>query len=489
MIPILRTLTFLFVLCFVSAQTLDAQAPDRSAPPPVSPAPEFELPPIQSRTISNGVDVLFIEKSDLPLIQLNVVIEVGTADDPADRSGLASLTAAMVDEGAGQYDALALEDAFEFLGARFSVSSSYHHTTLSLRVPSERFEPAVELLADVLLRPHFDPAELVRLRNDRLTTLIRRHDEPNAIADALFNEAIYGASHPYGRSEIGNADFLHSVTSEELDRFHSRYYTPARASIVMAGDISPDDFDALDRVLQDWTHTGAPTTQLPTAPQVASLNILLVDVPGAAQSVIQIGRIGVPRTTDDYHALSVLNTVLGGSFTSRLNQNLREDKGYTYGARSSFDFRSGAGPFRATASVFTDVTAPALREFIYELRRIHDPLADDEIDLAKNFLSMRYPQQFQSVSGIAGHLAELVRFDLPPSTLTEYTDRIQHVTRHDAEAAADRYLDPDGLAVVVVGDRAQIEEDIRALDLGPVTVLEVTDVLGPVPELEQDPSD
>lgn len=477
-----RTL-ILSLLLLMLASTAGAQSPDRSAPPPVGPAPALELPPIQRQTLSNGVDVVYMKKSDVPLIQLNLILEAGSVDDQPDQAGLAALTAAMIDEGAGDYDALALADAFEFLGARFFVSSSAHHTTLGLRVPSERFAAAAELLADVLLRPHFNPDELERIRLDRLTSLIRRHDEPTAVASVLFSRTLYGDEHPYGRSSIGSEDFLRSVTVDDLRDFYDRHYTPARAHVVMAGDVSPSVLSALDAVLHGWRGEAGSRASLPEPQQIETRRMYLVDMPGAAQSVIQIGRIGVPRTTDDYYAMNVLNTILGGSFTSRLNQNLREDKGYTYGARSAFDFRTGAGPFVANASVFTGVTAPALQEFINELNAIHEPMAEEEVARAKNFLAMRYPQGFQSVSGIAGRLSDLVMYDLPESSLSDYTARIQQVTRDEVEAAADRYLDPKRVAVIVVGDREQIEQDIRALNLAPLEVLEVTDVLGAVPVL------
>lgn len=481
----MRTLLLSLALVLTVTVTAGAQAPDRSQPPAVRPAPELVLPPIQRHALSNGIDLLFMEKRDVPLIQMNVVIEVGTVDDPVGEAGLASLTAALIDEGAGELDALALADAFEFLGARFNVSTREHHTILSLRVPVERFEPAASLLADVLLRPHFDPEELERVRIDRLTSLIRRHDEPQSIAGTLFDLRLYGEDHPYGRSSIGNEAFLRNVTVEDVRAFYDRYYLPSRASIVMAGDVSPEALAAVDDALAMWSGEAPPRAELPDPPQVEAMKIYLVDKPGAAQSVIQIGHVGVARDTEDYYALNVLNTILGGSFTSRLNQNLREEKGYTYGARSTFDFRPFPGPFAAAASVFTGVTGPALQEFINELEGIQAPIPADEVQRAKNFLAMRYPQNFQSVSRIAGELAELVMFDLPDETLTSYPERVQAVTLDEVQAAASRYLDTDNLAIIVVGDRQQIEQDIRDLNLGPVEVMEVTDVLGVMPVLTE----
>ncbi|MFW5973255.1 MAG: M16 family metallopeptidase [Bacteroidota bacterium] len=471
------------ILCLLLATTSLAQAPDRSERPATGPFPTLELPPIQTRTFTNGLEVMHMAKHDLPLVQLNVILEVGSVDDPADLPGLASLTAAMIDEGAGDLDALELQDAFEFLGARFFVSSGHHHTILGLRAPASRFDEAVSLLGDVLLRPHFAGDELERLRIERLTSLIRRHDDPSEIASTLFDRILYGEEHPYGRAVLGDEAFLRNVGTEDVRDFYQRLYVPSRARVVMAGDIDESVMAAVERTLAVWEGPVEERRILPPAGQVEGLKIFLVDRPGAAQSIIRIGRIGVPRDVEDYYALNIMNTILGGSFTSRLNQNLREDKGYTYGAGSSFDFRPFPGPFSAGAAVFTDVTAEALQEFINELRGIGEPLPEEEIDRARNFLAMRFPQNFQSVSRIAGQLGELAMYDLPHDYLTRYTERILATDEDDVEAAARRYVDPENLTIIIVGDQQAIEAKIRALEVAPVEVMEITDVLGALPVL------
>jgi predicted Zn-dependent peptidase len=217
------------------------------------------------------------------------------------------------------------------------------------------------------------------------------------------------------------------------------------------------------------------------APQVNGRTIHLVDKPGAAQSVIVIGRIGAPRSTPDYYALQVMNTILGGQFTSRLNQNLRETHGYSYGASSAFDFRPVPGPWTASAAVQTAATGAALREFFNELEGIRTPIPAEEIARAKNYLAMRYPAQFQSVAGIAAQLGETVLFELPVTDVDAYVERVMAVTNADVERVARAYVDPENVAIIVVGDRQVIEQQVRDAGLGTVRLLEVTDVLGPVP--------
>ncbi len=340
-------------------------------------------------------------------------------------------------------------------------------------------------MADVALRPSFPSDELDRMRMERLTDLVRTHDEPSAIAVAQFNRILFGDDHPYGMRSGGSEASLRSVAVNDLRRFHATYFHPANATLIVVGDVSAESaIPALEAAFGSWEAGESPEARVAAPSQVKGRTIYLVDKPGAAQSVIRVGRIGAARDTDDYYALTVLNTVLGGSFAARLNQNLREDKGYTYGASSAFGFRPVPGPFVATSSVQTDVTGPALAEFMKELSGIQNPIPADELDRAKNYVALQYPQSFQTVSSVAGELEELLAFDLPADYFSTFQERVLAVTAADARDAALRYIDPDNLAIVVVGDRSIIEEQITALKLGKIEYLSVEDVLGPVPAME-----
>ncbi len=480
----LLTAVMLF-LGLLAALPLEAQSPDRSKPPPVGPAPDLELPPVERLTLSNGLEVLVMEKRGLPLVQVNLHVRAGSVREEAGRLGLADLTADMLDEGAAGLDALALADRFERLGARFGIGTDAHLSTVSLRVPVARLDEALGLIADVVLRPNFPEAELERLKRERLTAMIRRHDEPGRIAGALFDRTLFGEAHPYGR--LADEASLRAITTADVRDFHARYYRPGNATLIVVGDIDAAGARAaLERAFGGWTGGAVEQEKVAPAGQVEGRVVYLVDKPGSAQSVILIGRIGIARHSGDYYPVLVMNTILGGSFTSRLNQNLREDKGYTYGASSTFDARPVPGAFVAAASVQTDATGPALREFMKELRGIREGVTDDEVQRARNYLAMRFPAGFQSVAGIAQQLADVVQFGLPADDFNHFTDRVLAVTRQDVERVARKYIDPENLVIVVVGDRARIEAQVRAEELGEIRFLEVTDVFGEPPAATED---
>jgi len=476
----------LFAGAILLAAPVQAQKPDRSHRPAVGEAPDVRLPAVQQFTLDNGLRVLLMEKHDVPLVQLNLVVNAGsTRDDPA-LPGVASMTAAMLDEGAAGRSALEIADEFEMLGARFGVGAGTHTASMSLRAPTQQLPAALALAADVLLRPDFPEQELERLRKERLTSLIRRYDEPNAIASVLFSETLFGRDHPYGRPGIGTDASLRAMSVADLRAFHAQWYRPNNATAIVVGDIDRAGAESLLRnAFADWERGDVAADQVPSATQVSGRTIYIVDKPGAAQSVVQLGRIGVPRSSRDYYALEVMNVILGGSFTSRLNQNLREDKGYSYGASSGFQYMPAPGPWFAGAAVQTASTGPAIAEFMKELRGMHQPIPADEVDRARNFLAMRYPAGFQSVAGIAGRLSDLVQYGLPGDYFNRYVANILAVTNEDVERVAKQYIDPENVAIFVVGDRAVIEKQISDLGLGEVRFLEVTDVLGPMPVLNQ----
>ena len=474
--------TIFYLLAIAAAFPVTAQQPDRTAPPPLEEPPTLTLPAIQQFTLGNGLPVMLMEKHQVPVVQVTVLVGVGTANDPAERIGLASMVGDMLDEGAGDRDALALADAVDFLGARLSTGAGTSSTTASLYVAVDKLDDALPLLADVVLRPTFPPDELERKRASRLTSLLQAFDEPRAIASVLFARALYG-EHPYGNTPLGTVASINALGVDDLRRFHADYFTANNATVIVVGDLTRDVIESqLEQVFGGWATGDVPATGLPTVPPVREREVLLVDKPGAPQSEIRIGRIAAPRLTDEYFALQVLNTVLGGSFTSRLNQNLREDKGWTYGAGSSFGYRTLPGPFLASSAVQTDVTADALQEFFKEFDAIRQPVPAEELTRAKNYEALGFPAAFQSVRGIARSLEEIVEYDLPRDYLNHYVDRILAVTERDVQDVARRYITPDRFAIVIVGDRETIEPGIRALNLGRVGVLSVEDVLGEKPE-------
>ncbi len=480
-----RRLTLAFLAVVVVLSGVSAQEPDRSVPPRPGPPPEFSVPPVRKFALSNGLPVYLLERHQVPLVQANLLVQAGTVMDPPGKSGLASMTAAMMMEGAGSRDALALADAIDVLGARITSSAGQHAIAVRLHTPAARLDSALALFADVALRPAFPDSELVRKKKERLTALLQWRDEPRALSTVAFNRALYGERHPYGIPVIGSEATLRGLSREDCANFHAIWFRPNRAALIVVGDVTPEGVRGkLEAAFGGWKPGGAEPPALPPIRQVSGRRLLLVDKPGAPQTEIRIGRIGVPRLTDDYYALLVLNTILGGSFTSRLNNNLREQHGYTYGASSAFDFRPLAGPFLATSAVQTAVTDSALVQFMNELRAIREPISPEELERAKNYVALGYPAEFQTVAQIAGQIEELVTYGLPESTFNTFIRNILAVSKEDVLRVARATIDPENMVVVLVGDRKTIERPVRALNLGPITDMTVDDVLGkaPVPE-------
>ena len=469
-------------IAFLAANAF-AQKPDRSTPPKLAPPPALKLPPVQKQALSNGLAVWIVEQHEVPIAQVNMIVRAGSAADPAGKYGIASMTANMLDEGAGGKSALELADAIEFLGAQLGTSSTFDYSAVRLSAPVVKLGDALPLMADVVMRPSFPDAELERLRKERLTRLLQARDDPAAIIDLAFPRLVFGDKHRYGTSAGGGAAEVKAMTLADIRAFHGTYYRPELSTLLVVGDVTPATVvPMLERAFGAWKgQASAPKiAPLPAAGQLTSRKIYIVDKPGAAQSQIRIGWVGVPRSTPDYPTLQVLNTILGGSFTSRLNTNLREEHGYSYGAFSGFEERISPGAFSARAGVQTDKTAEALKEFFNEFAGILKPIPEDELVKAKNYVALGFPAEFESTGDLAQKLEEQVVHSLPDEYFPSYIRSVVQVTGPGVEKAATTYIQPDKFAVVVVGDRKVIEQGIRALNLGPVEVLTVEQALGPM---------
>jgi predicted Zn-dependent peptidase len=461
-------------------------APDRTRPPQVGPPPAVQLPTIQKRQLSNGVPVWLVELHEAPVAQVNLVILRGSADDPADKFGVATLTASMLLEGAGSRSSLELADAVDFLGADLSATAGIDSSAVRLHVPVERLGEALPLMADVALRPTFPGEELERLRQERLTDILQARDNPTTINAVAFNRVLYGATHRYGTSVNGTAATLKSFTTADLRSFYNAAFQPANAALLVVGDVTMDSaLPLLESSFGGWKAQAParPRAALPAPPLPQARTVYIVDKPGSAQTQVRIGWIGVARSTPDYFPIQVANTILGGSFSSRLNLNLRERNGYSYGAGSGFDMRASAGPFIASAGVQTDKTSEALTEFFNELNGIRNPIPDDELSRAKNFISLRYPSGFETTGDISRRLEDAIIYRLPDDYFAKYVPNVEAVTTADVQRATEKYILPNRAAIVVTGDRKVIEPGIQALKLGQVRVLTIDDVFGPAPDL------
>ncbi len=449
---------------------------DRSALPALGPDPTFRFPAIAKRTLASGMRVWTVEQRAVPLTTLLWLLPVGAAADPAGQPGLAALVGDLLDEGAGDRSALEVHETLSRLGARLDTDVGADATTLTLTVLSRNLDRALELLAELVCRPRFDAEEFERVRERRLHRLVQLRDLPPAVADRVFLELLY-PGHPYGHLAVGTEASLRRFTVDDVRAFHRRAYAASRATLIVAGDGEQDQLAAAAARAFDGAALGAAADVVDAAaippPDPPGTRIALVDRPGAAQSELRIGRVATSRHSPDYHALLVLNMVVGGQFVSRVNLNLREEKGYTYGVRSSFDFRRGPGPFVLQMSVQTDVTRAAIEESLREIDavRADRPVEPRELDIARAALIRGYPRSFETAPQIARACAQLALYELADDYFTQFVPRVQAVAAEDVTRAAHRYLSGDGLVTLVVGDRERTLADLERIGQGPVTQL------------------
>jgi predicted Zn-dependent peptidase len=392
------------------------------------------------------------------------------------------MTAALLDEGTATRTSLQIADQASYLGAALGAGAGWDASRVVLHTPVAQLDSALALMADVVVRPGFPVRDFERLRRERLTGLLQLRDEAPEVADRAFARQLFGAAHPYGRPAEGTEASTRALARADVQRFYAAHWRPNNATLVVVGDVRADDVARrVERAFAGWQQAAVPGPVAPAAPAARAAGVYLVDKPDAPQSSVRIGLPGAARGTPDYFALRVLNTVLGGSFTSRLNQNLREAKGYTYGARSAFDLRRAAGPFVAEAEVTREKTDSALVEFMKELRAVADTVPAAELEKAKQYLVLQLPARFESTGDIAGQLVPLVTYGLPLDFYDQFAARVAAVTQADVQRVARRYLEPSKFTVVIVGDRKAIEAGVRRLGLGPVTPARIDDVLGAPP--------
>jgi zinc protease len=448
-------------------------AVDRTRLPAPGPPVSFDFPEIRRRTAANGLRICTIEHFEVPLLTCFVLMPVGSAQDPADLPGLAAITGDLLDEGSGDLDALQVHEALGRLGAHLDTEVGADATLLELTVLEQHAPRALEVLASMVRAPRLDARDFSRVRELRLNRLIQLRELPPALADRVFTHLLYG-EHPYGHLPIGTEQSLQEIALEDVAAFHQRLYTPTLATIIAVGHAPHERLAALvEAAFGDWQPTGhagaglRDVSGMPVPPPAGG-RLATVHRPGAAQSELRIGHVGPPRTTPDYHAALVLNMILGGQFVSRVNMNLREDKGYTYGARTSFDFRRGPGPFVFQTSVQSSVTVEAVREVLAEMQAIRSdrPVSRKELELGRAALTRGYPRNFETVEQLARAAAQLALYELPDDYFTTFVPRVMAIDEDDVTRAARAHIDPDRLVTVVVGDREKVGPALNGLDLG-----------------------
>jgi zinc protease len=452
------------------------QSLDRTRIPAAGKPPVLRVPTWTKSKLSNGADLIVSEKHDLPLVSLTITFIGGSNQfEPVDRSGLAGIVAAMMSDGTKTRDGDALSNALQLLGVSINTAIAAETGSMSFLSTTGKFEPALEILADVLVNSTFPADALERLRAQRLVALSQARDRTAGIAGVVFPKVLYGNSHPYGRSATERS--IKAITRDEVVAFHKTYFRPGRAIVTVVGDVTATNVKPqIEHILAAWTTGGErPDFAYPQLPSSRPSAIYLVDKPGAAQSTFSMGNPGPPRNTSDYFALLVMNRILGGQFQSRLNANIREEKGYSYGVNSGFGFGKGPGAFRAGGEIVTAKSDAALIEFMKELRGIAGarPVTDEELATAKNALIQRLPDQFASVTAINGAITELLALPLPEDYYEQYARNVSSVTKEDIVRVAKQYIDLEHLAIIIVGDGATIEAPLMATKIAPIVRLDV----------------
>ena len=463
------------VIAFASVASVAQQTLDRTKVPVAGPTPVLTVPTWTKTQLANGATLIVSERHGLPLVSFSITF-VGGANqfEPADRRGVATLTAQMLTEGTKTRTGDQLSDALQLLGTNVNAGIGAEEGAISFVSTTKNFDAVLAILSDMMLNSVFPAEALERLRARTLVNLTQAKDQPVVVGAQVFAKVLYGDAHPYGQRSTETS--VKAITRDDVVAFQKAYFQPGRAIITVVGDVSPGKVkSSIEKALAEWTKGGdKPSFAYPKLPELQPAKIYLIDKPGAAQSVVNIGLPGPPRNTPDYFALQVLNTILGGQFQSRLNANIREQKGYSYGVNSAFNYGKGPGAFRAGGSIFTDKTDAALLEFMKELKGIvgEKPITDEEIKTAKESLIQGLPQRFASVTAISGAITSLVVQGLPEDYYQTYAKNVSAVTKEDLLRVAKRYIDLGHLAIVIVGDRAKVEAPLKATAVAPITMLD-----------------
>jgi zinc protease len=456
----------------ISMNGVSQQDFDRTIRPQGQGVPKVDLPDIQKATLKNGLKIWLVESHELPIVSFNLVFQSGTDHDPLDKAGLAFLTADMLDEGTTTRTALQIADELDFIGANLGTSAGTDGSFITLNTLTKHLDKALAVYADVVVNPTFPQSEFERLKQQRLTSLIQQRDRAATIASLAYNRIIYGDAHPYGINSAGSEESLTKISLDDLKSFYTSYYRPNNATLIVVGDAKLKPLvQKLEKLFAGWKSAPVTPVKLTPPAPLTKRTVYLIDKPGAPQSEIRIGFPAVARNTPDFFAITVMNRVLGGQFSSRLNLNLREKHGYTYGARSGFSFNKYPGPFTASAGVTASKTDSSLIQFFYEIdRTFADGITAEELEFVKKGLTGSFALNFETPAQIAGALQTIVLYNLPENYYETYLQNINAVTLDDVRRVAQKYLDSSKMAVVVVGDLKLVQKGIENLKLGDIVL-------------------
>lgn len=420
----------------------------------------FELPEIKEFRLKNNLRVLFVHKNNLPILQLNLITESGSKFDPTGKKGLAYLTAQLIDEGAGKYNALELDEEFDLLGTAFNTSLDNDNVLLNLLTLQENFERSLELLSLIITEPNFSDEDFIREHAKLITKLIQSKTQPAVQANKAFDKIIY-QQNPYSFPTSGLENDVKLISNDDVKSFYNNYYSPNNSCLIVVGNINENDLlYNLNKHLSNWNSTSNFDVEI-SIPQKEKTKVYIVDKKDSPQTEIRIGHLSTKRKTKDYYAKVIMNTILGGQFSSRINLNLREDKGYTYGAHSGFSYNKVTSHFIVSTSVETKFTKNSFDEILKELKAIKVTISDEEIEFAKSYLTKRFPAMFETFNNVARNLSTLVIHDLPFEYYNNYLSNLSSVTRMEVEEAAANNIFEDNCAIILVGDEKSIRDQFN----------------------------
>jgi len=449
-----------------------ADEPWRAKAPTPGPVPKFSLPVPEKAQLANGLTIYLVERHNLPLMAATLYTISGSELNPLDKPGLSGFTADMLTEGTAARSALKFAEDTDQIGATIATQAGYSSASVSLSALSWNAGGGFDLLSDATLHPAFDAKEVERIRNQRVTAVLQENDEPFSLALRTANHVLFPNS-PYGFSVLGTEASNKAIKREDLTAFWKRGYVPSNAVLAIAGDLNLAQAKELaTKYFGAWSGN-ATSSQALVTPSAPAKSVALVDKPGAPQTALLLSSLGASRSTPDYVPLEVMNTALGGLFSSRINMNLREEHGYTYGAQSFFQYRRGVGPFFAGGAIRTDATAPATQELFKEVTRIREEeLKPEELQKAKDSFSKTLVGLFETTRETASTIGQQFVFGLPVEYYRDLPAQIDKVTGADALRAAKQYLHPEATIVVGVGDRAKIEPALKQINVGPINVVQ-----------------
>ncbi len=427
--------------------------------------PKFALPPIEKSKLSNGLEVWLVKQKELPIVSMNLVLKTGAANDPADKTGIAAMTAAMINQGTKTRSQKDISSERQLLGMSLRAEADWDSTAVSMQTLNSVMDKSLALYADMITNPAFSAEKLEDIRRNFLNVISRSKSNPATTANLIFNKLIYGEQ-PYGRNPGGSEQNIKAISRDDLLKFYERNYGPNNGVLIVVGDFDRKPLlSKLEKAFANWKSENIADNPAPETKMLGKAGIYLIDKPGALQSSVYIGQVGASRSNPDYYALQVMNSILGETSSGRLFMNLRESKGYTYGAYSRIAYRRAAGPFSASAEVQTQSTKEAIVEFIKELNGIRGaiPVTSKELEFSKQSLIRNYPSGFETIGQIAGQLSSLVVYKLPDAYFNEYIQNINAVKLEDVNRVANKYLDPSKMVIVVVGDRKSVEPKLEEL--------------------------